>query len=172
MSNLIPQIIRTLVPILVGWVVAKLAAAGLAVDHTVVGAISANVGVAAAWLYYASVSWLERKVPAFGWLLGVARTPVYGPEPGNPTALVNVIPQIARTYVPVLVGWAFAKLAVAGLQLDPSLADSVTADLTALAASLYYIVVAGLERKVPWVGWLLGIAAVPVYSAKHAATTA
>lgn len=80
MSNFIIAIIRTVVPIIVGWVIAQLARVGLDMPAEVVAETTTNITLLAASLYYIGVAWLERKWAWFGWLLGVARNPVYEPK--------------------------------------------------------------------------------------------
>lgn len=77
MSNFIIATIRTLVPIVVGWLVAQLALANIPVDQPTVDGLILSVSTLVASLYYVAVAWLERRWPWFGWLLGVARNPVY-----------------------------------------------------------------------------------------------
>lgn len=71
-------LIRTAVPGAVGIALGWLAARGFNLDpQTQAGLISALTAVCIA-LYYALVSFLERKVhPAFGWLFGAAKPPTY-----------------------------------------------------------------------------------------------
>lgn len=89
LTDYVTSLIRTGVPALVGvlaaWLSSKI---GFVVDEqTQAGLIAAFTGLAIG-LYYAVIRWLETKVPAFGWLLGVAKTPVYAPteeaHPPNP----------------------------------------------------------------------------------------
>lgn len=80
MSQLIISIIRTVIPYAVGWVVAKLTLAGIPIPEDVVAEASASLTLLAGSLYYIAVAWLERKFSWFGWLLGVARQPVYEPK--------------------------------------------------------------------------------------------
>lgn len=78
--------------------------------------------------------------------------------------------QIIRTLVPYLIGALLAWLATMGVVLPVELAAALDAALTALLGSLYYVVVALLERYVaPQWGWLLGVARTPEYAAagKH-----
>jgi hypothetical protein len=66
---------RTLVPVLVGTVAAWLAHAGIGVDSA---AATAWLGGAFSSAYYALFRVLEAHVsPRWGWLLGLARPPVY-----------------------------------------------------------------------------------------------
>lgn len=80
MSNFVIAVVRTLIPIVVGWAVAQLARLGLDIPAEVVAETVANITVLVASLYYIGVAWLERKWSWFGWLLGVARNPVYEPK--------------------------------------------------------------------------------------------
>lgn len=77
MSNFLVQIIRSVVPIVVGWVVGLLAAASINVSPEDQATLVVSASTLAASLYYIGVAWLERTYPVFGWLLGVARNPVY-----------------------------------------------------------------------------------------------
>lgn len=77
MSNFIIAVIRTLIPIVVGWVVALLVSAGIHIDTDLAAGLIVSLSTLVASLYYIGVAWLERKWPWFGWLLGVARNPVY-----------------------------------------------------------------------------------------------
>ncbi|MDJ0338276.1 hypothetical protein [Cryobacterium sp. PH31-O1] len=77
MSNFFIAIIRTFVPIAVGAVVGWLASVGLELDPEVQAQAVLGISTLAASLYYLGVAALAAKVPAFGWLLGVARNPVY-----------------------------------------------------------------------------------------------
>jgi hypothetical protein len=79
MSNFIIALVRTVVPIVAGWLLAQLAAIGIHlpadIEPQLISALTALFG----GLYYAAVAWLERKYKWFGWLLGVARNPEYAP---------------------------------------------------------------------------------------------
>jgi hypothetical protein len=75
-SDLGTSVVRTIVPIVVGLVVALAAKAGLHLTSASVTPIIAS-GVGAA--YYAAVRLLEQKWPALGVLLGSATQPVYVP---------------------------------------------------------------------------------------------
>jgi hypothetical protein len=77
MSNFITAVIRSLVPIVVGWIVGLLAAINTRVEPEIQTALILSVSTLAASLYYVTVAWLERKYAWFGWLLGIARKPVY-----------------------------------------------------------------------------------------------
>ena len=79
MSNFIIQLIRTVVPIAVGWLFAQLAALGLGLPPGTDETLTSALVVAFSGLYYAAVAWLERRYKWFGWLLGIARQPTYQP---------------------------------------------------------------------------------------------
>ena len=85
LSDYVTSLIRTAVPVAVGalaaWLSSKI---GFVVDEqTQAGLIAGFTGLAVG-LYYALIRWLETKVPQFGWLLGVARKPIYVPEDETP----------------------------------------------------------------------------------------
>jgi hypothetical protein len=78
------SLIRTIVPLIVGSVVAWLASQNIDVDAgTLVPAVDAVV----AGLYYAIVRGLEQKFPAAGWMLGHPGAPQYA-HPGTPGIVV------------------------------------------------------------------------------------
>jgi hypothetical protein len=80
-------LIRTFVPSAVGTVVAWAAARGIAVDAETSAALAAALVAVCTSVYYAGVTYLERKVnPAFGWLLGAPKAPSY--EPTLPPVVV------------------------------------------------------------------------------------
>lgn len=77
MADLVPSLIRTYVPILVGQVAAWLALKGVQLDDaTVVAATAALSGLLSA-VYYLVVRLLEQKFPQLGILLGSAKKPEY-----------------------------------------------------------------------------------------------
>lgn len=84
MSAFIIQLIRTIVPFVVGWFLAQLAAAGLNLDPDAGRQLTEALTLLLGGLYYAAVAWLERRYKWFGWLLGIARRPDY--EPGKHAA--------------------------------------------------------------------------------------
>jgi uncharacterized membrane protein (DUF441 family) len=69
------SLIRTIVPIVVGSIVAELARRGVDIDGAAVGQAVTAICIAA---YYAAARALERRWPAAGWLLGQAKPPTYG----------------------------------------------------------------------------------------------
>lgn len=74
MNDTIVSYIRTLVLLAVGWVAAQLVALGVDVDaNALAGALVPIV----TGLYYVAARWLEKRWPAFGWLLGLPKQPTY-----------------------------------------------------------------------------------------------
>lgn len=80
MNTLIPSLIRTYVPVVVGSLVAWLISLGVAVDTSLqVGLVTALTGILIA-VYYTVVRVLERKWPALSVLLGSSQIPAaYAP---------------------------------------------------------------------------------------------
>ncbi|MEB0200565.1 hypothetical protein QN354_02195 [Cryobacterium sp. 5I3] len=81
MSNFFIAVIRSLIPIVVGWIVGLLVSLNVHVDPSITDGLILSASALAASLYYIGVAWLERQFPWFGWLLGVARNPVYASAP-------------------------------------------------------------------------------------------
>lgn len=78
------SIIRTVVPIIVGSVIAWLAARGVKVDEaTILPAVDAIVAAA----YYAVIRMVEDKWPKAGWLLGSPGAPSYASPTPSPSTL-------------------------------------------------------------------------------------
>ena len=81
MSDYITSLIRTWVPIAVGfaltWLATKLKIVIYPESTATVTAVSVSIVSGA---YYSLVRWLETKSPQFGWLLGKAKAPSYVPE--------------------------------------------------------------------------------------------
>lgn len=74
-SSISTSLIRTVVPLLVGWIVAVLLKANVKADTAQVELWISPLVTA---LYYSGVRFLEEKVnPKFGWLLGKASAPQY-----------------------------------------------------------------------------------------------
>jgi hypothetical protein len=74
------SLIRTYVPMAVGFALSLFVSHGLNVDPSLKITLTALItsGLSAAW--YTLVRLLESMWPGFGWLLGVAKTPAYGTE--------------------------------------------------------------------------------------------
>jgi hypothetical protein len=70
----LPSILRTVVPLIVGWVLAQPVVAGLGVTEA--DATTAATAVVTG-LYYVAVRLLEQLHPRFGWLLGLPVAPTY-----------------------------------------------------------------------------------------------
>lgn len=75
MTDQLPAFIRTLVPIVVGPLVAR-----FGFDVTDPNTLAVVIAVAS-YLWYVVVHTVELRWPSFGYLLGVAKAPAYSPEP-------------------------------------------------------------------------------------------
>lgn len=86
LSDTVVSLIRTWVPVLVGsvvaWVTRKL---GWVTPDTAQLATAFTAIVIGA--YYALARFLEKRWPAFGWLLGVPKEPAYEGTPGPPAVV-------------------------------------------------------------------------------------
>ena len=79
------SLIRTIVPLLVGTLVAWLATRGVNVDQALILPAADAIFTA---LYYGIVRFFETKFPKAGWLLGVPGAPSYAT--GSPAGIVPV----------------------------------------------------------------------------------
>jgi len=81
-SALWSSIVRTLVPIIVGAVIAFAVAHGITLDDQFESLLTAALTLGFSGVYYIVIRLLETYVtPKLGWLLGLAKTPaVYTPE--------------------------------------------------------------------------------------------
>lgn len=77
LSQLVPSLIRTYVPLFVAWLAGWLVSLGIPVDDSTQLALASGIGAIVAGIYYALARWLETKFPAVGILLGYIRQPVY-----------------------------------------------------------------------------------------------
>lgn len=75
MNPFVASLIRTIVPLLVGSAISWLVSMGIDIDESGVAYLSSFLTALFGGLYYVAVRYLEEKVPAFGWLLGLAQTP-------------------------------------------------------------------------------------------------
>lgn len=76
------SLIRTVSPLIVGYVVSFFTTRGIEVDPALAAAVGAGVGAVAAGVWYTLVRVFEVYVsPKFGWLLGLAKTPEYPAKP-------------------------------------------------------------------------------------------
>lgn len=88
-NAILVNVLRTVVPIIVGAIVAALAKAGITgLD----GVATELVTTVCTVLYWAVFRALETKVgPAWGWLLGYAQVPSYGSVPAAPAPEFNAV---------------------------------------------------------------------------------
>ena len=77
MNDLVTSFIRTYVPVIVGSLIAWLAARGINVDEQTSGAAVTALTGAIILAYYTVVRLLERKFPKIGVLLGSSKKPEY-----------------------------------------------------------------------------------------------
>lgn len=75
----------------------------------------------------------------------------------------DLFTSVVRTIIPYLVGAIVSWLTTKGLHLSEGELTSVTAYLTFLFGTLYYLVARALEKKWPKLGYLLGIPSEPTY---------
>lgn len=81
--NVVPSVIRTGVPVLVGVGVSFAAAKGIHISPELESQIVVLIGAAAASVYHWVVRLLEERWPHCGWLLGIARSPDYSGSAGG-----------------------------------------------------------------------------------------
>lgn len=74
MNDQIVSLIRTWVPLAIGWGASRLLAAGIDIDET---ALTTALVPAITAAYYGLARLLEKLHPFFGWLLGVPKQPTY-----------------------------------------------------------------------------------------------
>lgn len=72
---------------------------------------------------------------------------------------------IVRTAVPYIIGYVVTLFGTIGINLSPDFKANLSAILTFVIGTIYYIVVRQLEKKYPKLGILLGIPVQPSYSA-------
>lgn len=77
LSDLFTSLIRTLIPMVVGWLVAYLAGKSITIDETNVAMLTNALGLIAGFVYYAAARLLELKWPKLSWLLGSPKLPMY-----------------------------------------------------------------------------------------------
>lgn len=76
-TDTVVSYIRTYVPALAGAIIGWAVAAGLPLNEDTESNLTAVLVVAFIALWYATARFLESRFPAFGWLLGVPKTPLY-----------------------------------------------------------------------------------------------
>lgn len=103
--DILPSIIRTIVPLLAGLVINWLVSRGID-PGPYQDFISTIIAALASTALYGAIRFLEtRSDPRWGWLLGLAKAPTYAPTPapapapviveaGPPAVAVNVDPQL------------------------------------------------------------------------------
>lgn len=80
MKALADSLVRTFVPIIVGAVISFFVTSGIELDPEFEGALFLVVTAVLQGVYYLAVRLFELYVsPKFGWLLGLAKKPVYTP---------------------------------------------------------------------------------------------
>ena len=83
MTIFVAGLIRTVVPALVGALSAWLVSLGLELPVEAYEGLIAGMGLLFTGVYYAVVRLIEDRVPQFGWLLGLAKSPdSYSKGPG------------------------------------------------------------------------------------------
>lgn len=85
MSQYIVSVIRTWVPVIVGYFIGWLLSLGIDVGGEAEAALTLALGAIATSIYYALARWLETKFPSAGILLGYIRQPVYVDPNKTPT---------------------------------------------------------------------------------------
>lgn len=85
MSNLVPSLIRTYVPLAVGYLVAYLTTLGVPIDDDTRGHLVLGLGAVVSALYYTLARVLERKFPQLTFLLGSPVQPVAYTPTATPT---------------------------------------------------------------------------------------
>ena len=147
-----PSYIRTMVPIVVGWLAGHGGLAWLGVnDPMALTVVSAGMTL----VYYAFVRALEEQWPQAGWLLGFPDPPSY--------TQAQMLAALLRTLVPFLTAVA-VHFGVGRLGVDEA---AVTNMLTALISSGWYAgirYVEGRGGRWRWVGILLGFPRQPSYA--------
>lgn len=83
MTVFVAGLIRTIVPAIVGALSAWLVSMGLDLPVDAYEGLTAALGLLFTGVYYAVVRLIEDRVPQFGWLLGLAKSPdSYSKGPG------------------------------------------------------------------------------------------
>lgn len=78
MKDLFDSVVRSVVPYLVGGALSWVTSLGLEIDPQFEGSLTAALTLFFGTVYYIVVRALEVYVaPKFGWLLGLAKTPIY-----------------------------------------------------------------------------------------------
>lgn len=91
--SLLPSILRTGVPLLVGYFTAWPAAQWLGLTDE---QITSLITIVISGIYYLAVRLLEQLAPQFGWLLGYAAKPVYVPPSADGSYSIAKMPTTGR----------------------------------------------------------------------------
>lgn len=83
-KNYITSVIRTVVPLIVGAVASWFATKGITLDEQILLHMRIGLELLFTTAYYGIVRLLEHWHPNFGWLLGVAKRPIYMPNKVEP----------------------------------------------------------------------------------------
>lgn len=131
LPNFLPQITRTVVPFVVGWLISlplvvKVEDLFGVPQEDRTAWLARLLTVALGAVYYIVVAFLERHQSWFGWLLGVAKQPVYQAKPSADTTPANVITLPATGAHPDVAGDAEDALGMDGPDNaeDPSTVQS------------------------------------------------
>lgn len=76
-NDLVPSLIRTYVPIIVGTIAAFLTAHSMTLDPSSIAGLTAFLSGLFNALYYLVARVLESRYPRLGWLLGSPKQPIY-----------------------------------------------------------------------------------------------
>jgi hypothetical protein len=76
------------------------------------------------------------------------------------------IQNLIRGAVAIAVGYAVGELAHLGFHLSAAAEASVIGAIAAVVGTFYLHIVADLEKRWPWIGWLLGVKAKPAPAKK------
>lgn len=76
-SNYLTSIIRTIVPLVMGFIISYLARKGITLDEELNANLAMLIQLVVTALYYIVVRYLESKKSEFGWLLGSPTAPKY-----------------------------------------------------------------------------------------------
>lgn len=77
LGDVVTGFIRTIVPMIVGWLVALAASFEITLDDGTVASLNGLLTVLFGALYYLIVRFAERRWPGIGWLLGSPKQPTY-----------------------------------------------------------------------------------------------
>lgn len=78
-ASVLPSIVRTVVPYLIGLIGSFLAARGLGLDENAKANLTGLLTFGIGSIYYVVVRAVEKSNPSAGWFLGVPKAPVYTP---------------------------------------------------------------------------------------------